>query len=166
MAGSEDCATPQWVHFFSYQLDRSPKALRQFGVEWQAVELASLKNYRLVFNVLDDERFFFERRGIANLMPRIGAETEGLLYTLPDSALPQLDQWAGVDRLKYYRKMAPVRKHNGDTVQAFTYIAWPDVTANGLRPSNRYLQRLVQEARCRGCSQQFVHWLQAHPTAC
>lgn len=155
--------TVENAFYFAYHLDMNPSLLVEHGVPIVSMRPAVLEGYQLVFNVLEDEAFYLESRGLANLTPMVGARTEGVLYEAPGDALTLLDRIAGVPELKYYRKIVPIlldTKH----VDAFTYIAWPDVTAINLLPSRRYLKRLIHAAKRPGCSNRFLQWLAAHPT--
>ncbi|MDP8242885.1 MAG: gamma-glutamylcyclotransferase family protein [Candidatus Hinthialibacter antarcticus] len=127
-------------------------------------ETVTLPDYCLLFNVLEDHDFIFECRGLANIVPTPGASVEGVLYEISTDAIDALDAYVGVDDLKYYRKPVRVHRQNGCGVSAFTYAAWPDKTAQGLRPHDGYLHQLVQAAKRHGCSQRFLSWLSNQPT--
>ena len=152
------------AYYFAYCLSMDASRLRSSRVAFQSSEIATLPDYNLLFNVLEDHDFVFERRGLANIVPMTGRCVEGVLYEVTVESIQALDEFVGVDELKYYRKPVRVHRQNGCGVTAFTYAAWPDKTAEGLLPHDRYLNQLINTAKRQGCSQQFVSWLSKQPT--
>lgn len=151
--------------FFAYGLPLDLKAFESAGIRILETRLGALKHYRLDFNVLEDELFRFERRGVANIMPKPGHNVEGLLCRIAERDLRSLDRFAGVPCFKYYRKMVPVRDRDGNSIQSYVYAGWPDVTSNGLKPSRSYLRVLTKTANRLGFSPDYLQWLESHPTA-
>ncbi|MBI1388797.1 MAG: hypothetical protein GC154_10160 [bacterium] len=150
--------------YFAYCLNMDPKRLNRCGVAAISYQYAVLPDYRLTFNVLEDEHFSFERRGLANIAPAPGEVVEGVLYAIPEEQVFLLDRRASVRELKYYRKRVLVHDSNGHGVEAFAYAAWPDKTANNLRPGEKYLSFLQAAAERQGCSKRFLDWLAKQPT--
>ncbi len=152
------------AYYFAYCLSMDAARLRSSRVVFLSSEIATLPDYSLSFNVLEDHEFVFERRGLANVVPQTGRWVEGVLYEAPIESVHALDDYIGVEELKYYRKPVRVHRQSGCVVTAFTYAAWPDKTAEGLLPHDRYLTKLIQAAKGQGCSPQFVSWLSNQPT--
>lgn len=150
--------------YFAYSLCMDASRLQSGCVRFHSSETVTLPDYCLLFNVLEDHDFIFERRGLANIVPTPGASVEGVLYEVSADAISALDAYVGVNELKYYRKPVRVHRHDGCGVTAFTYAAWPDKTAEGLRPHNGYLHQLIEAAKRQGCSQRFLSWLENQPT--
>jgi len=102
-----------WIYYFAYSLHLDAESLERLCIPVEEEAHGILSNYRLVFNVLEDEYFRFERRGLANIVPSAGGLVEGMIYRLRECDLPRLDEDAGVLSLKYYRKLIRVRCHRG-----------------------------------------------------
>ncbi|RJP20844.1 MAG: gamma-glutamylcyclotransferase [Candidatus Omnitrophota bacterium] len=152
------------IRYFAYGHYIDPWFLHRLDIRFNLQLPAILPGYQLVFNVLEDVFFRFEKRGLANITPRAGCEVEGLIYDIDETELPRLDLAAGVKSLKYYRKKVYIRQNGIGQLEAITYAAWPDVTAEGLLPSNRYLQSLINAAGRQGISPTFCNWLANHPS--
>jgi hypothetical protein len=151
-------------YYFAYGQHMDPIHLRHLRIPVRFCVSAFLQNYRLVFNVLEDEFFRFEKRGLANIIPEAGNRVEGVLYEISEEDFVKLDNDVGVPELKYYRKLVSAYDPNGTSYSAMTYAGWPDVTARGLLPSGAYLRKIVDAASRNGMSNEFCHWLESHPT--
>lgn len=156
---------PEWVYYFSYNLHMNPEYFTMLGIDFIEEGLAILPDYSISFNVLEDEFFRFENRGIANIVPNAGQRVEGLLYRVRGIDIEILDDNAGVIDLKYYRKAVNVNSIKAETIEAFTYAGWPDKTANNLCPSAKYLSKLIQAAAQIPTSQEFQKQLKSQQTA-
>lgn len=153
------------VYYFTYSHHMDPDCLVKLGIAIKDTLSVILPHYKLVFNVLEDEWFRFENRGIANIVPLKESEVEGVLYTIDDTNLTVLDKDCGVPDLKYYRKQVRVWCRDGSRRLAYCYAAWPDMTSKGLLPSWDYLNTLIDAASKNKISPPFREWLQSHPTA-
>lgn len=158
------CSSVERAYYFAYCLQMDAGRLQSGNIPVISFETVQLPDYCLLFNVLEDHDFIFECRGLANIVPKPGACVEGVLYEISPEFVFALDDQVGVDDPKYYRKPVRVHRGNGCGVSAFTYAAWPDKTAEGLRPHSGYMQQLMQAAKRQGCSQHFITWLEKQPT--
>ncbi len=152
------------VYYFAYSQHMDPIQLKRLRIPVRLSISAFIPNYRLVFNVLEDELFRFEKRGLANIVPEAGSRVEGVLYEIMEDDFILLDIDVGVPEMKYYRKLVSASTPNGHSFSAMTYAGWPDVTARGLLPSCDYLKKLVLAAHHIGISSEFCQWLESHPT--
>ncbi|MGC9328968.1 MAG: gamma-glutamylcyclotransferase [Candidatus Hinthialibacter sp.] len=152
------------VYYFTYSHHMDSTYLKRLRISCSAPMSAFLPDYRLVFNVLEDELFRFEKRGLANIVPARGRRVEGVLYEIDEDDFLKLDEDAGVADMKYYRKMVYACRYSGGRISAMTYAGWPDVTAYGLLPSPDYLKKIIQAARHSEVPTEFRHWLESHPT--
>jgi hypothetical protein len=116
---------------------------------------------------LDDHVLFFGERGIPLLEPgfaTIGAapgETVwGVLHRLRAGDLEVLRSYEGNT---YSRRLVPVVGRDSGEVEAWLFSSRYPV--QGLRPSTRYLGRLLTGARENGLPEDYVTWLERHPTA-
>lgn len=153
-----------YAHYFAYDATMDSQAFSRLGIHFVDACPAILLGYRLVFNVLEDVHFRFEKRGLANILPSAGDTVEGMIYRIQNEDLPRLDQSAGVPMLKYYRKQVTARNIRGKNITAYVYAAWPDVTAQGLLPSDTYLRQILNAASQVQVSEHFQQWLRDHPT--
>jgi len=85
-------------------------------------------------------------RGVANLVPEIGARTWGVAYRITLEAADRLDRSEGVGHGVYHRisvraRLAPPRR----PLAAFTYQSKHGVP--GRKPSSRYLGIILDGAR-------------------
>ncbi len=155
------------IHYFAYGYHIDPETLSHLNIQFESCSPALLSGYQLVFNVLEDELFLFEKYGLPNIVPNAQTFVEGLMYSIEEVGLPLLDKASGVDTLKYYRKKIKIKllngSRNGSPIEAVTYVGWPDVTAKGLQPNVKYLQKLVEAACRQGISSSFCRWLEKHP---
>lgn len=151
------------VYYFAYGLDRDPCQFARLGIEYEEAGPAVLMGHRLVFNALEDEHFRFEKRGIANILPSSYDTVEGMVYRIREEDLKRLDSSQGVWDLKYYRKQVSVKRESGHFLLALTYAAWPDMTSEGLLPSEAYLKQFLAAGQS-AISDRFRQWLQHHPT--
>ncbi len=150
--------------YFTYNLHMDPKYFSRLAIQHTMLGLGVLSGYVLAFNVLEDEFFHRETRGLANIVPKSGQYVEGVVYQIHLSDLNRLDQDAGVPDLKYYRKQVPICMVDNNHLLAYVYVGWPDCTSNGLRPSRTYLKQLLNAACHTRLSENFRQWLQNHPT--
>ena len=67
---------------------------------------------------------------------------EGILYEIRDSDIRKLDRYEGYPN-HYDRINITVKLNNGQEVSAVTYVANPDKTCYGLKPSKEYLDHLL-----------------------
>ncbi|MGI6456175.1 MAG: gamma-glutamylcyclotransferase family protein [bacterium] len=153
-----------YVPYFAYNQLADPGQFAKLGIFCKGAVPVRLPEHRLVFNVLEDVYFRFEKRGVANIIPSGADYVEGVLYQVHAESLNLLDQYAGVMDFKYYRKLVKVISQEGRKMQALTYAAWPDVTSEGLLPSRHYINQLVSAADRFQFSESFKLWLQQHPT--
>ncbi|MBN2329868.1 MAG: gamma-glutamylcyclotransferase [Candidatus Omnitrophica bacterium] len=152
------------VYYFTYSQHMDSSYLKRLQITYSAPIPAFLPDYRLVFNVLEDELFRFEKRGLANIVPARGNRVEGVLYEIAEDDFLKLDEDIGVPDMKYYRKLVFACSCSGRRISAMTYAGWPDVTAYGLLPSHDYLKKIIQAARQSKVPSEFRHWLESHPT--
>lgn len=148
------------VYYFAYSHHMDPSAIHQLGIHVHSHFPGIVMNYKLDFNVLQDEYFRFESSGISNIVPSIGAHVEGMVYELDECDAALLDNVSGVPSMKYYRKSVDVHC-SANICRALCYTAWPDMTSQGLYPSYDHLTKLIKAAKHAGISQNYQNWLQS-----
>jgi gamma-glutamylcyclotransferase (GGCT)/AIG2-like uncharacterized protein YtfP len=111
----------------------------QMASRWPAatpLATAVLDNFRLVFSG-------HSRRwggGVATVLPFTGAEVPGVLYTVSEEGLLELDRFEGAPT-KYVRRSVRVRAPSGAAFDAWTYVR-PVEPTEFVPPSPAYLNVL------------------------
>ena len=100
---------------------------------------ARLDGYRLAFN----KRSSYSGEGYANVVPEEGASVEGVLYGIDRAGLLALDRFEGVPN-NYVREVVHVTLADGQQLDAIVYVAVSSATAEGLKPSREYLNRMLK----------------------
>ena len=115
-------------------------ALSERGVEYLSVEKAILKNWQLVFDIMEPE---IEGMGYADIIPIDGEVVEGAVFLLKDrKSLKALDRYEGVPEF-YLREEVIVELENNIPISCFTYVANPFNTSSNLKPTKAYLQEIL-----------------------
>ncbi len=129
-------------YYFGYGSNLSETALRAKGVRPLSSEPAILAGWELCFDI---PNFFPIEGGTGNIRQRDGAEVHGVLYGCNDPDLTRLDELEALN-VAYLRKTMAVRTYGGEDHHANVYVGISTITADGLFPSRRYLNILVQGA--------------------
>ena len=125
-----------------------------------AVRVGRLHDHRLCFDLPVGKG----ERGVATVVPEVGASVCGVLYLLAPEECLRLDVTEGVDKGYYARFAVVVRCTDGADVAAFTYGSphrFP-----GRKPSARYLGLLLAGARAHGLPAEWIAHLEAFELAC
>ncbi|MFH8086652.1 MAG: gamma-glutamylcyclotransferase family protein [Candidatus Aenigmatarchaeota archaeon] len=128
------------MKYFAYGSNMNPERMRNRRVKFLKREHAILKGYKLVFNKISTKN---PMEGYANIIEDDKEVVEGVLYEMKEDELKNLDEFEGYPN-HYTRKKVNVILENGQTVEAITYIAKPDKTREGLKPSKEYLKHLLK----------------------
>lgn len=155
---------PERLFYFAYDVDRSSEWLERHGISVHQSSPAWVHHHRLEFNALEDPEFYLERRGRANLVVALRESTEGMLHEVDAGALARLDELNGVETLQRYRKQIPVHCDEGDAQIAVVYVAWPEHTSSGLKPTAEYHAALLNTVQTGNGSPGLKQWLHHHPT--
>jgi gamma-glutamylcyclotransferase (GGCT)/AIG2-like uncharacterized protein YtfP len=118
--------------------------LMQRGIQFFTVQPAILDKHSLVFNKIADRN---GREGYANIVPAENSFVQGILYSIPADDLCRLDRFEGVP-FHYQRKEIKVFTvpENNIHHRVVVYVAAPENTRNGLRPSRKYLKHMLTAA--------------------
>jgi cation transport regulator ChaC len=84
-------------------------------------------------------------RGVANVVPRPGSRTCGVLYRITADEAERLDHTEGVKGGYYGRLAVAVESREGTRLEAFTYHS--SYSTPGRKPSARYMGLLLAGAR-------------------
>lgn len=135
-------------------------SLRAKGVEPVTARPATLNGWRLRFNV---QHFFRHEGGVGNIEPTLSSTDGvlGILYECHDEALGSLDAMEayghGYDRISVDVEV------DGKLVTAFTYIGMPEFIDNSCRPSQRYLNLLIEGAKQANIERSYIAKLMQQP---
>lgn len=125
--------------YFAYGSNMDAKRMQLRGVAFSKRVRAVLKGYRLEFNKVSSHN---AREGFANIVRDENSQVEGVLYEISEDGLRKLDNYEGYPH-HYNRIKVFVLLDDGSQVEAVAYIAQPDKTREGLKPSRAYLSHLL-----------------------
>lgn len=141
--------------YFGYGSNMNLASLKAKGVVPLHSQRATLKGWRLRFNV---EHFFKHEGGVGNIENTNNQSDVvcGVLHHLPDSALDFLDDAEaygyGYDRVEVC--VTSECQHHQNI--ATTYVGMPEFINEDCRPSQRYLNIVVNGAQQAGLSTEYI----------
>lgn len=121
--------TPGRMYYFSYGHNTNRREMRARIPSSRLLGAAHLPGYRLML-----ERY-------ANVVPDPNSVVHGVLYSMPEGALPTLD--ADESYGIHYRRRQVRVLHRGRWVRAMTYVMMPSYRDLGL-PSVRYVRWIAR----------------------
>ncbi len=134
------------MKYFAYGSNMNPERMRKRGVNFLDRKCAVLEGWRLMFNK-KPSRPTHPQEGYANIERDENSVVEGVLYTIKDEDIEQLDRYEGYPN-HYDRIKVKVKLRNGEEVEAITYVARPDKVEEGLKPARGYLGHLLKGKDC------------------
>nr|CRH04769.1 Conserved protein of unknown function [Candidatus Magnetococcus massalia] len=146
--------------YFGYGSNINLTSLRAKGVVPHTSKKATLKGYKLVFNV---QHWFRHEGGVGNVIPSENPEdrVEGLVHLCEDEHLAMLDAvesyGVGYDRIEVSLETA-----DGPT-QAITYVGIPSYLNDSCLPTRRYLNIILKGATAAGLDMGYIEKLRQHP---
>ena len=122
--------------YFAFGSNLSERLMRERGTKFVSRERAMLRGFRVVFNIWKDDGF-----GYANIIPHEKSTVYGALYVCKKGSLAKLDEHeAG----RLGRVQVQVEKQSGEVVEAMAYQAYEEYVKNGLKPSDKYLNEILE----------------------
>lgn len=147
-----DGAPGDAVWYFAYGANMHASAFRdRRGMRPGEARAGCIEGHRLRFNLDGWPR---GKSAPANISPDPEAEVWGVLYRITRRELVLLNASEGVPGRGYRPALLAAKDHNGETVEAFAYVA-PGKARDG-RPSLRYITLIRDGARAHGLPS---HWL-------
>lgn len=146
--------------YFGYGSNMNITSLRAKGVEPLSSQRATLRGWRLCFNV---QHFFNHEGGVGNIEPcdTAGEQVLGVLHDCADEALPSLD---AMEACGYgYQRITTEVEVDGLLHSAFTYVGMPAFIDDECLPSRRYLNILIDGARRTGLDPEYLRNLERQP---
>lgn len=129
-------------YYFGYGSNLSETALRAKRVRPISAEPATLDGWHLCFDI---PNFFSIEGGTGNIERIPGQRVHGVLYGCEDQDLAALDELEALN-VAYSRQSMTVETYAGKRCAAYVYIGLDGITTQGLKPSRRYLNILIQGA--------------------
>jgi gamma-glutamylcyclotransferase (GGCT)/AIG2-like uncharacterized protein YtfP len=130
------------MKYFAYGSNMNPYRMIDRKIEFSAPVVGYLPGYRLTFNKVAANI----GEGYANILPDKNSIVEGVLYEINKNGMQKLDFFEGYP-LHYRRVKIKIILEDKSIVDAFTYIAAKNMTAEGLKPSKQYLFHLIKAAK-------------------
>ncbi|MFT5291714.1 MAG: gamma-glutamylcyclotransferase (GGCT)/AIG2-like uncharacterized protein YtfP [Planctomycetota bacterium] len=130
------------MKYFAYGTNCSPAVLERKAVRFRSRARASLPGHRLIFNKRALREQLPDDIGFANVEEAPDAVVEGILYELDPEDLERLDE--SERSPEHYERVEVSVETEAGGESAFTYLARPEVTAEGLRPSRNYLKHILE----------------------
>jgi hypothetical protein len=115
--------------------------------------IATLEGYKIAFNKLSKK----DGTGKTNIITSPGSQVIGVIYNLTEEQLIKLDSIEGVG---YARTLVTV-KYNNEVVSVYTYIATDNAIDDSLKPTQEYLQHLIDGAKEHSFPKQYVLFLES-----
>ena len=149
---------PIWYFAYGSNMSRAVfldrRKMRPLQTRW-----GWLVDYQMCFNIPVGPG----ERGVANVEPRQGVCTCGVLYSLTPQDFDRLDRTEGV-HVGLYRRIAVEVAVGEECVAAFTYQS--ALTRTGRKPSPRYMGLLLDGARHHTLPLAYIRYLESIELAC
>jgi gamma-glutamylcyclotransferase (GGCT)/AIG2-like uncharacterized protein YtfP len=132
------------VMYFAFGSNMNEKRMKNREVGYSKRILGIIKNYDICFNKKADA---LPNTGYANLVPSQNKIIYGALYTLTSiNHLLKLDNFEGVSGNHYFRKRVQIYFNEKDEygISAMTYLACPSRIESGLKPTQEYMNHLLE----------------------
>jgi len=145
------------IRYFAYGSNLSPREMETVTRHARFYALARLPDHALDFTRMSQRR----GGGVADIVPRRGSDVWGVVYELPESALPDLDRKEGAPSA-YRRTDVQVEMEPGIVEEVLTYVV---ASREGpFTPSEDYKRLLVEGARHWGLPESYQQFLESIAT--
>ena len=129
------------MKIFAYGALMSLQHLKKFGISYSLRIPVTAKGYTLHFEKVAKDH---PQKGWANIAK--GSNTDvvhGILYDIPGEGIAIIDVLEDYPH-GYTRELITVTRENGQTIDAFAYIAHPEMIAENLLPTMEYVELLCE----------------------
>lgn len=127
------------IKYFAYGSNLNLSKLKERGIEYQLIGKAVLKDWKLVFEVVDPEQ---EGVSYANIIPFDGEVVEGAVFEIDKVNRIKIDKYEGVPDF-YVRDEVEVVVESGGEITCMTYLANPFSVSGKLKPTKSYLREIL-----------------------
>ncbi|MBW2993238.1 gamma-glutamylcyclotransferase [Candidatus Woesearchaeota archaeon] len=128
------------VFYFAYGSNMNKERMISRGVSIKKRFSGILQNWKLNFSKINDE---MNGAGFASIILSENSKVEGVIYETDEQSIKQLDKYEGYP-YNYSRKNIVIKDKNGREFKCIVYIANPDKTKAGLKPTKEYLSHLLE----------------------
>lgn len=129
------------MFYFAYGSNMSLERMKKRGIKIKSDSAGVLFNYKLAFNKMSSKVF---GAGFANVMPKYGYKTEGVLYHIEDESILALDKYEGFPN-HYNREWVYIYNIQLKTMcLAVMYFAQAAHVNENLKPTKEYLDFLLE----------------------
>lgn len=128
------------IVYFAYGSNMDLQNLERLKVKVFKIEKAILMNYKLVFNVVNEN---VTGAGYANIIPQSGSSVEGIMILTDKTSIQYLDKYEGFPFL-YQKLYIEVFSGNNHSQEAMVYVGNPLRTEEGLKPAKDHLNHILQ----------------------
>ncbi|MFP4001768.1 MAG: gamma-glutamylcyclotransferase family protein [Candidatus Natronoplasma sp.] len=151
------------IKYFAYGSNLSIEQMKERGIEVLDTELAELPGWRLTFTEYSETW----KGGVGDIVPTADRKVEGVVYTLPEEDVVNLDHYEGrsIDddmEVGMYRKQhLPVKKSSGwKTVLTYLVNRTEEYRSEVyLKPSKEYMETIIRGAEEHGLSDEYIDLL-------
>ena len=139
------------VYYFAYGSNMNSAQMQERIGSSTDLGKSKLENYGINFSKKSNDG-----TGKASISPQAGSTVEGVLFRISQEQKAKLDRNEGVATQHY--EVIPVDVKLGDrTIRAITYVAHRSKIQQGLRPSQDYLNKIVDGASAHGISTEHIN---------
>jgi gamma-glutamylcyclotransferase (GGCT)/AIG2-like uncharacterized protein YtfP len=129
------------VWYFAYGSNMNLQRMMDRSAYFTQRKRGILHGHRLVFNKISGA---YPGHGVANVVAERGYDVVGVLYEVDRPGIEALDGHEGVRGGHYIRTEMMVQLNDGTAVNAYVYVAHPDMVEDGLTPHEDYFNHLEQ----------------------
>jgi gamma-glutamylcyclotransferase (GGCT)/AIG2-like uncharacterized protein YtfP len=128
------------MYYFAYGSNLSEKRMiEERKIKFLQRKKATLPNFKLIFNKLSKDN---PQVAFANIQREEGSLVEGAVYEIENKDSAILDRFEGFP--KHYTKEIVRVISEGEEIYAVVYIANPTMTRENLKPTQNYLNYLLE----------------------
>lgn len=148
------------IEYFAYGSNLNMKQMSERGIEVIGTELAELPEWELTFTEYSENW----KGGVGDIVPEQENRVEGVVYTLPEEDITNLDHYEGrsieddMETGMYRKQHLPVKKSSGwKTV--LTYLVNRTVEYRSevyLKPSQEYMDTIIAGAEEHGLTEEYI----------
>ncbi len=129
------------MKLFAYGALMSPTHLKYINVSPLSRETAMLEGYELRFEKIQSHNPYY---GAANIRKTLSlSKVFGVVYDITDEDLAIIDEREEYPT-GYTRENITVQLLSGETIDAITYIAHPEMIAENLLPTKEYISLITE----------------------
>ena len=127
------------IKYFGYGSNMDLQRIKARGVNIYNLERGTLENWRIVFNLIDED---IVGSGFANIEPHDKSNVEGVIYLIDEVSVISLDKFEDYP-IDYSKEILKVKDENNQYVECLAYVGQLGRLRPELRPTRSYLQHIL-----------------------